>query len=278
MTKPVYLTSVALILLAGSVMAVALSWMPVAPIALGPLHVYRCQTAGGHATDTFHILTVTNYGAQALADRLCASPTLSRQFAAVEISWQPRGQLSGGDLVEDRFDLLWNRERVLKGLLSNYQDYYRQVQRTPRYSVYWLSNKDKPQLSADYFAGKRLGLLRDQASQSGFQSPLGQLHAAGIDAKALDIHYFIDRDSQYRAFLSGEVDLISGVPRAGDLTIPADHRLLITDQAPSGAWFLHRRHPRALRCDVLQALTVLQPLYQHINPHFKAPGASCEAS
>lgn len=278
MTKPVYLISVTLILLTGSVMAVALSWMPVAPMTLGPLHVYRCQTAGGHATDTFHVLTVTNYGAHALADRLCASSVLARQFAAVEISWQPRGQLRGGDLVEARFDLLWNRERVLKGLLSNYQDYYSQVQPTPRYSVYWLSNKDKPRLSADYFAGKRLGLLRDQASQSGFQSPLGQLHAAGIDPKALDIRYFIDRDSQYQAFLSGKVDLISGVPGTGGRTVPMGRRLLITDQASSGAWFLHRRHPRELRCDVLQALTVLQPLYQHINPHFKAPGASCEAS
>lgn len=277
LSKPIHRALVVLVLLAGVVATVAVSWTRVEAIPLGPFFTYRCDTpADPPNTGTFKVLTTTNYYAQALADRLCDSPRLASRFAAVEISWQPRGHLTTRELAAQDFDLLWNRSRVLNGLLSNYEAYYEPLQKTPDYSIYWLSNQDKPELSQAYFAGKRIGLLEDSQSQSSFQVPMGQLSAAHIQLNDEQIHFFADRMSLYRAFAQGDIDLMSGLKWVGDREVSPEHRLAIAENRPTGAWFASRRALDAgLRCEVVSALTVLEPLYARIDPTFRSTTAGC---
>ncbi|WP_148864510.1 hypothetical protein [Marinobacter fonticola] len=278
LSKSIHTVLVVLVLLAALVTVVALSWTRIETLPLGPLFTYRCNTlteqAGG---DTFRVLTTTNYYAQALADQLCRSPGLAVRFEAVEISWQPRGQLTTRELTDQHFDLLWNRERVLKGLLANYEAYYATLQQTPDYSVYWLSNRDKPELSQAYFEGKRIGLLQDSQSQSSFQLPMGQLKAADIRLQDRQLHFFTDRVALYRAFSQGEIDVISGLKWVGEREVPPEQRLVIAENRPTGAWFVSRQVLDAgLRCELAESMTVLKPLYAHIDPAFETRFPECE--
>ncbi|WP_165857375.1 hypothetical protein [Marinobacter sp. JSM 1782161] len=272
----VYRVLVALVVLAATGLALLLGQVRVADANLGPYDHYRCDTGAEQGGRDFRILTTTNYLAPALADHLCQSGWLADRFGGVDISWQPRALLDTRDLADQRYDLLWNRHRVLRGLLANVDQYYERLLQTPTYSVYWLSRTDKPQLTADYFADKRVGLIQDSQSQSSFQQPVGQLRQAGIELAPEQLHFFADRRSLYQAFNTGDVDIISGLKWVGEQAVPPERRLVIAEGLSTGAWFASRRvlEPGA-RCDLLAALAVMAPIYRRIHPGFRVQDPEC---
>ncbi|WP_203142293.1 hypothetical protein [Marinobacter mangrovi] len=273
-----YRVLVALVLLLSVLTAIVLGRVYGAPVAVGPFDHYRCSTgdrSGGEGV--FRVLSTTNYLAQTFADHLCASNRIAARFEAVDISWQPREQLTTRQLARQHFHLLWNRQRVLKGLLSNYDRFYDSVQKTPDYSVYWLSNGDTPRLTAGYFAGKRVGLIQDSQSQSSFQQPMGQLQAAGITLSDRQLHFFADRRALYQAFAEGRIDLMSGIKWVGEQEVPPERRLAIAENLPTGRWFLSRSLAADVefRCALLVQMDVFKGLYAHIDPTFEPAHGEC---
>lgn len=230
---------------------------------------YQCQTnASSAAKSKLSILTFTNYFAQEWADDLCRNSLLSEHFSQVLVSWQPRGELTAQDLIEQKFDLLWSRDYVLAGLLPDYADFYRVHSQPPAYSIYWLSQHDKPILSQAYFANKQVGLLRDQHSKSGYQLPLAQLKQAGIELSAEQLIYFEDRRRLQQAFLQQDIDLMPGMRWQNEgQSVTKNHRLLIAANQTSGAWYIRNNMTSDVSCEIEQSMQILTPLYQKINPN-----------
>lgn len=265
------------ILFLGAGLACFLSFSRLDLADMDHLNHYQCATAAESAQlPVFRILMPTNTQALRIAQSLCRAPGFARHFSAVDISWQARDQLKARDLLEGRFNLIWQRSSILAGLYPGYSDTYKPFERLPNYDIYWLSQRDKPQLTAEYFAGKTLGFLNDDQSWSSLQLPLAQLEQHNIQLEPAQRRFYPDRFALYQAFMRGEVDLISGLRWLGETEIPAEHRQLIAAGLSIGDWYLKVEVAAAdYSCELHQSLAALAPVYKHIDPQFQLRVKPC---
>ena len=217
------------------------------------------------------LLLVTPAMAGEIAAMLCSRDSVRTRFSGVEVSWRPRTELTTRDLVNEHYDVIWNREHFLTGLLPELHDHYDTLMHYDNYAVYWVSMTSPPVLTAEYFRGKRIGLLSDVSSHTHHLLPLRSLKS--VDSKEHDVVtvYFDNTNSLYDSFERGEVDLIT----AGQAfpAAQAAYRTLLDDTATAATFFIRKdlQHA-ALRCDLIDALDLLAPLWQGIKRHNQVSG------
>jgi len=223
-------------------------------LALGDYHVYQCAVDGARSDKTFTFLAVSSVYAQQIGDSLCRSPLMARHYGRVRISWKPRNLLTGEQVLNEDYDLIWSRTHNMRGLVPDFASYYDTLLRYDHYRVYWFSRVQRPQLTAAFFRGKKIGLLNDSLSHTHYLLPLASLKAAGIDFASEQLVYFDDAMNMYQAFARGDLDLISaGSWLQRDLDVPL-YRTLIADNATAGAVFVRKRHPAEIDCAIIAAL------------------------
>ena len=207
----------------------------------GDYNSYRCQLNGSGEGNGFQVLTLTGTGALDLAGRLCNSEVIAAHATYVEVHWYSRSFLTAQYLVEQQFDLIWNREHVAFGLVPDLMSYYERILESPHYQLFFVSRKSAPELEADWFEDKSLGLLSDSHSQSFFLQPLGVASTAGFHLTEEQKIYYPDLTALINAFRLGEVDVISAPEGMVQmLGVSPIHKTAIADDAPSGSWFLSR--------------------------------------
>lgn len=232
-----------------------------------------CQTGNPEPADRLSVLLVTPHQARDIASQLCQSSHISQQYSAVDVSWKPRTQLTSQALITETYDVIWSREHVLIGLVPNFDQYYDPLLQFDQYSVYWLSLQSKPVLTAEYFQGKRIGLLNDKNSHTHYLLPLQSLHRAGLDAQSLQLIHFEDTSNLYQSFQSGEIDLITG---GANYTSPTPvYSSLIDDDAIAASFFVRQAlADPAIRCELVQAIAPLKSLWQ-INDLHQSVAQTC---
>jgi hypothetical protein len=213
------------------------------------------------------LLLVTPAMASDIATLLCERASVREQFSGVEVSWRPRMELSANDLVNESYDVIWNREHFLTGLLPDLHDYYDTLLHYDNYAVFWLSLQNTPVMTAEYFRGKRIGLLSDVSSHTHHLLPLRSLKAVNAHQGDFDPVFFDDTSALYDSFYRGEIDLMTG-----GLSFAAEdqpvYRTLLDNSATAATFFIRKelQQPQ-LRCDIIDALELLAPLWQGIESH-----------
>ena len=258
-TPAAYWLSLILILLLALLTSVWLSWQQPQPLQLQDYYRYQCHTPAIAQEDkpVFNILTLGPQNAQAMADNLCADPVFAGHYAGVLIRWRRRDYLTLEAIQDGVYDLFFNRQHIVSGIAPNYPLYYSMFQDSPHYILDWISLNDTPQLSADYFAGKRIGLLSDSRSQSFHIQPLDSLNSAGITLSADQITYFSDMYSLYQALQQGKADLIPSPRSLGSehsMLSQQPYRLMISDHMSPGSWFLSHRVSPEVYCSLHRIL------------------------
>jgi hypothetical protein len=217
------------------------------------------------------LLLVSPAMADEIASLLCSRPSVIQQFSGVEVSWRPRMELSAGDLVNESYDVIWNREHFLTGLLPDLPLYYDILLQYDNYAVYWLSLQSTPVLTAEYFRGKRVGLLSDVSSHTHHLLALRSLRAMNTRESDIVPVFFEDASALYNSFYRGDIDLITG-----GLSFLADqpvYKTLLDDSATAATFFIRKQLQQpALRCDIVDALQLLTPLWQGIQSNSKGSG------
>ena len=221
--------------------------------------------------DRLRLLLVTPAMAEDIADLLCSRASVQQLFAGVDVSWRPRTELSTSDLVNENYDVIWNREHFLTGLLPELHSHYDTLLHYDNYAVFWLSLQSTPVLTAEYFRGKRIGLLNDVSSHTHHLLPLRSLNSVESHQDDIVAVYFDDASSLYDSFYRGEIDLMTG-----GLAFSADqpvYRTLLDNSATAATFFIRKDlQQRELRCDIIDALELLAPLWQGIKSHNQVSG------
>lgn len=232
-------------------------------LSLSDYQAYSCST-GGSGGATLQLLTLTSLYVPEMASRLCGEPRVAARFADVNIAWRPRGFIGARDILEQRYDLFWNRRHLVLGMAPSFFEYYSPLLHTPRYPVYWLAHESIPGISNGYLEGKTVGLLSDTSSQTFYLQPMDALHRAGVTLNASQKRLYPELGALYRAFRRGEVDLISSpLFLAERLGIPSDHRFLISRDVPSGTWYISNRLlGSGVECDLLRAVSAMEPIFR----------------
>ncbi|WP_078084898.1 hypothetical protein [Microbulbifer mangrovi] len=238
---------------------------------LGDYHIYHCET-GGSGQGSFNLLTVSSIFAREIADNLCRAPAMAEQYKTISISWKPRQQLTAEEVLNEDYDLIWNREHSLHGLVPEYSRYYEPLLRYDQYKVFWFSRNGQPQLTREYFRGKKIGLLNDRLSHTFHLLPLASLKQLGVDISRQPLVYFDDANSLYRAFARGDLDLVSGgLFLEQDLDIPLQ-RILMADNVVAATLFVRKARAAEIDCAIAQAFD--DATTDYFSAHRDFPGAA----
>lgn len=218
---------------------------------------YQCPVIDSEGENgVFHAYIPSNWRVEDYAHQLCGDVLRNSGFSHAHISWVPRDHLSTEDIVERKYHLIWIRHDTLKGLMHDYESFYDVLLALPTYEVHWISRADSPSLTQGFFNDKRIGLLEDSKSQSAYQQPIRQLHENNIQITDDQVVFYPTRQALVRDFFDQKLDLIS-VVAIGDISSwPEQKKLLITDQADIGNWYIDHNIAGALRCKLLQSLSL----------------------
>ncbi|MDO8909448.1 MAG: hypothetical protein Q7W55_13240 [Pseudohongiella sp.] len=247
-------------------------------VELGHYYEHSCDIPSAYrATDNsgpgsrLRLLMVTPAMAADMAGLLCERESVQQLFTGVDVSWRPRTELTTGDLVNENYDVIWNREHFLTGLLPDLHNYYDILLHYDNYAVFWLSLQSTPVMTAEYFRGKRIGLLSDVSSHTHHLLPLRSLRTVNSHQNDIIPVYFDDTSTLYDSFYRGEIDLMTG-----GLAFPAGqpvHRTLLDNSATAATFFIRKDlQQHELRCDIIDALELLAPLWQGIKSHTQVNG------
>lgn len=245
-------------------------------VSLSDYQTYQCDINGADQNQkTFRILTLASIYALEIADSLCQSQALATEYSSVEISWQARAFLQPQDILTTHYELFWNRRHIVLGLVPETLDYYRVIADTPHYQLYWLSRGSEAELTQAYLSDKVIGFSKDQQSQTYFLQPMNALRHAGIKLKTEQKRFYPTPSSLYKAFLTGDVDIISTSKMFALNLDQADMKFsLLANNVPSGSWFLHQgvKNPD-ISCAILNAISLMSPLFKQ--PLHPLAGESC---
>lgn len=252
--------------------SVAMSTQLYQPLELGHYYEHKCGTGNSGTDQVLTLLLVTPTSAEAIASHLCNSNSVKQTFSTVKISWKPRTQLVASDLLNEKYDVIWNRQHYLSGLLPDFDSYYDTLLHYDNYAVYWLSLQSEPVSSHEYFQGKRIGLLNDSSSHTHYLLPLTSLREAGVGQDEYQAVVFDNAGSLYDSFYRGEIDLMTG--GVTSLASSQVHRTLLDSSVTAATFFIRNRlQDNALRCDIVRAMELLMPLWDGIDTHQASPGA-----
>lgn len=245
-------------------------------ISLGDYYHYRCQT-GMNEGPELRILSVIPIHAAEMADQLCRAPAIRQHYSAVKVSWKPRTQLATADLVNERYDVIWNRRHFLTGLMPDFDQHYDTLLHYDNYSVFWLSLNSTPSMTAEYFQGKRIGLLADDSSHTHNLLPLTSLHSVPALGENYTPVYFDNAGSLYDSFYRGQIDLITGgLNLVNDTPV---YRTLVDNSATAATFFIRQQlDDPAQRCEIVAALRLLTQLWQGIETHHNIGDGSSAAA
>jgi hypothetical protein len=253
------LLTMAALVFQGMAVGAWLSWHEPDQLLLRPYYQFSCNTAAS-TNKELTLLLVTPVRAEAIAHQLCASASVQALYSQVTVSWKPRTRLTPADLINERYDVIWNRHHFLAGLTPDFDERYTTLLHFDNYSVYWLSTVSAPVLTDEYFAGKRIGLLEDASSHTLNIIPLTSL---GTLAGDYEIIYFDDPGELYDSFYKGNVDLITG--GFGYSVSAPVYRTIINDSATAATFFISKQlQDHRLQCDLVAALNTLQSFWEGI--------------
>lgn len=265
--RPVYYFVVSLALCIPLAASLYFSNAQLHKLHLSDYRSYQCTTGNTDAHRTFRVLTLFFSYASEFADSLCANKTIRQHFTDVEILWRPRSYLNAQHILDEEFDLFWNRRHIVTGLVPELSNFYSLLLETPTYELYWMSKEALPTLNADYLKDKVIGLSRDSQSQTHFLQPMSALRASGISLSAKQKKFYTDPNAIYKAFNNNEVDIISTpLPLAKANDGSEVFVSLIESEVPSGAWYVSKdlllaESSSDLECALLKSLIIYAPIF-----------------
>ena len=205
-------------------------------------NLYRCDTGGDAALPVLRVLDAVYMEEMDLVDTWCFHPELARQFSAIHARRVHRDRVDLRDLYESRYDLVMAKQELFTGASAAGARGigFVQIARYPDYGSQLVSLNGLPELSAQWLTGKRLGILDDPNSISGYQIPLAALKNRGLE-KVPELVYMRTYRQMYKALFEGELDVIPAFlsQEGPDSLLQLPPGLVLEETLPGPAWYIH---------------------------------------
>lgn len=202
----------------------------------------KAESMASSTDRTFRILDVFHAGTPDLADALCKDNRFAKRYDRVEAAWINRDQIDLRPIFQKYYDLMLAKPELLQRAELEGIPGYTAIARYANYSSQFISLDTKPELSTAYFSGKKLGLLDDPNSVSGYKIPSIALRRANIDSSQFDIIYYKSHLDLHQALHQREVDVIASFSWSA-FNAPAqtskNKSLHLQSQLAGPRWFLH---------------------------------------
>lgn len=233
----------------------------VASLDIGPLNQQTCSTHSGLAKQ-LSIQVYAPVAIHSITNNLCNSRLIQQHYGSVTLSWQARETLTAINLLNQDFDVVMGREHSLNGLVPEFSRLYAPLVNFAGFSVYWFSHQP---LDFTHLESYQIGLVEDTLSHTHYLLPLQDLKARHINIEDLNIRYFSDNYSLYKAFDNRQVDMISTIQQFRVGREDGLQSQLISD-GNSATVFASRTLPEPVQCEVTKAL---KPMIKHLSAILK---------
>ena len=263
---PIYAIAALIALVMPLLVFIQITSPSVSPLQLSGYDTYHC-VSGNEGEQTLRVLVPSSAGARELADRLCRAPQLRSVLSGVDITWQTRDFLQTAHILNQSYDIIFNRPNVINGVSPDFALFYRQLDEGETYNLYWLSREEPVNLTTEFFRTKKVGLLQDAMSRSFHQLPLTRIRQVIAEPDAIKLRYYPDLNTLYAAFSSGEVDIIPSVAEIDTyfgLNEPV--RTLLAADLSSGVWLVSRTLDASFDCPLRAAIRANKLLSHEPSP------------
>jgi hypothetical protein len=235
-------------------------------IAVMDYNTIECET-GLKNTKIFSLYGLRRSSVVKLTKTLCDDVRMKQRYSRIKGQWQ-HNNIHKLSMLLSPYNLL-----IAKPAYINTQDILASVNYLPlasyqTYPSYFINNSDEPiELTDKYFHNKKVGLLINHKSFSGFIIPKNALKHAGIDENLINFMYYKTHHDLRTALSKGEVDLI-GSYLAGDYDSKINPKgsLLLKDGIESSTWYFIDT-TEEIKCAIIEAISL--QLKDENDPYFK---------
>lgn len=184
-------------------------------------------------------------------------PVLGGRYRSVRAEWSLSDEVLSRLIFEGYFDLLQLRPEEAQEPDGPFSRYYQRISYYPPYKVFLLARDAAPVLTAEYLRSRRIGLLEDPTSRSGYRVPMQVFRDLGLDRQQLQLSLYDSHNELRLALERGEVDVIGSYwdpPQKA--RFPDWHPLEIGGVKEGLNWFLANEvfDNTQERCAVIDAL------------------------
>ena len=235
-------------------------------IAVIDYNTVECET-GLKSTKIFALYGLRRSNVVRLTKTLCDDVRMKQQFSRIKGQWQ-HNNIHKLSMIPNPYNLL-----IAKPTYINAQDVLASVNYSPlasyqTYPSYFINNSGEPiELTDRYFHNKKVGLLINHKSFSGFIIPKNALKQAGIDENLINFMYYKTHQDLRTALSKGEVDLIGSYWSVDyDSKFNPKASLLLKDGIEPSTWYLIDTNEE-IKCAIIEAINL--QLKEEDDPYFK---------
>lgn len=232
-----------------------------------------CQTTATANQSQLIVFTPSKYVAQLLSESLCDDKVVAKQYGSVIGYWGYRTVDSLEFVGKGIADLILAKNNIMDAFRAESTYNYQPVVGFSDYTAFFISSKEKPQITKQYFLDKKIALLDYPTSRSGYILPKQTFKELGINIAQLDITY-VGSHNELRALLAnGKVDLIASFWRESDSErFSKNYITPIRSNVAGTRWYLKMQHNNTdLLCAVQSHLLSMSKeqsfrYYQDVEP------------
>jgi ABC-type phosphate/phosphonate transport system substrate-binding protein len=235
-----------------------------------------CQTTATANKSQLIVFTPSKYVAQLLTKNLCDDKVVAKQYGSVIGYWGYRTVDSLEFVGKGIADLILAKNNIMDAFKAESTYNYQPVVGFSDYTAFFISSKEKPKISKQYFLDKKIGLLDYPTSRSGHILPKQAFKELGLNIAQLKITYASSHNELRELLANGEVDLIASFWRESDSQrFSKNYITPISSNVAGTRWYLKMQHNNTdLLCAVQSHLLSMSKeqsfqYYQDVEPYWQ---------
>lgn len=175
-----------------------------------------CHTAATSNADELIVFTPSKKIAKLLTRNLCLDSVVTKQYGLVTGYWGQKTADSIEFIGKGIADLVLAKNNIMAAFRAESTYNYQPVIGFPDYTAFFISSKEKPKVTKQYFLDKRIGLLDYPTSRSGHILPKRAFKELDINIANLNITYASSHNELRDLLADGKVDIIASFWKESD--------------------------------------------------------------
>ena len=235
----------------------------------------ECQTTAIENKDKLIVFTQSKKIAKILTKSLCDDNVVAKQYGSVVGYWGYRTSDSFEFVGKGIADLILAKSNIMAAFKAESTYNYQPVVGFADYTAFFISSKEKPRLTKEYFLDKRIGLLDYPTSRSGHILPKHTFKELGINLANLKITYARSHNELRDLLANGKVDIIASFWKESDAQRFSKNYITPLSNNVSGTrWYLKMQQNNTdLLCAVQTHLLEMSKdqtlhYYQDVKPYW----------
>lgn len=235
-----------------------------------------CTTTTKNNDNRLIIYTTSEKVAKNLTKKLCENKVVSRQYGSVVGYWGHKTSDSFEFVGKGIADLVLAKSNIMAAFKAQSTYNYQPVIGFSDYTAFFISAKEKPRLTKQYFLDKRIGMLDYPTSRSGHLLPKKTLKELGLSIKNLNITYANTHNELRELLAEGKVDIIASFWKDSDKTRFSENYITpLSDNIKGTRWYFKMQQNNTdLLCAIQSQLLDMSKdqslhYYQNVKPFWQ---------